>query len=254
MGSIDLQVSDGVAVVTLSNPEVRNALTTAMAAQLIEVCREIDANLNVGATVLRGANGTFCSGSDTSTWSTDLLSDEAFANSSTVYDSFLRFGRLKTPTLAVARGHTVGAGLNLLLAADLRIVAHEAKLIAGFLGIGLHPGGGFFSLLGRTTTRNTAAAVGLFGESLTGAQAVQHGIAWQALPDAEVEPRVMELASRVAANPPVARRAAQSMRNELGPPAVPWEVAAEAERGLQLWSAHRLMTARAGAEPATGEA
>ena len=80
--------------------------------------------------------------------------------------------------------------------------------------------------------------------ALTGRQAVQYGIAWQALPDAEVEPRAMTLASRAATNPAVARRAAQSMRQELGPPAVPWEVAAEAERGLQLWSAYRAMSAR----------
>jgi enoyl-CoA hydratase len=244
MGKVVLESQDKVAIITLDNPPVRNALTTEMAAELMEICDAIDGNRDIGATVIRGSEGTFCSGSDTRTWSSDLLSDEAFAQSSTVYESFQRFGRLQTPTIAAVRGHSVGAGLNLLLAADLRIVAADAKLTAGFMRIGLHPGGGFFTLLGRTTTRNSTAAVGLFGEAMSGTDAARIGLAWEALPDDEVEPRAIELAGRAARDPLVARHAAASMRRELGPPAIPWEVAAEAERGLQLWTARRIADAR----------
>ena len=123
MASIDLEIADGIAVITLNNPEVRNALTTVMAGQLIEICDEIDSTDEVGATVLRGANGTFCSGSDTRTWDPDLLSDQAFASSSTVYESFLRFGKLKTPTIAAARGtaplRLYHGGLRAILAAAI---------------------------------------------------------------------------------------------------------------------------------------
>ena len=51
-------------------------------------------------------------------------------------------GALRAPTIAAVHGAAVGAGLNLVLATDLRVVAHDARLLGGFQRIGLHPGGG----------------------------------------------------------------------------------------------------------------
>ena len=141
--------------------------------------------------------------------------------------------------IAAVRGGAVGAGVNLAFATDLRIVSQEAKIVSGFLPIGLHPGGGHGALLGRTGQREAAAAMALFGEGIDGTRAVSLGLAWQAVDDNEVEGVAAALAARAAKDPELARRTARSMRAEWGPPPLPWPAALELERASQMWSMRR---------------
>ena len=248
-GMVTAEVTDGVAVITISSPEVRNALTPEMGRQLVVVCDAIDGDAQVGAVVVRGAGGTFCSGADTRRWGgdSDPASDEAFDRTSAIYDAFVRVGALAVPTVAAVRGAVVGAGMNLMLATDLQVVAAEARLLAGFLRIGIHPGGGFFTLVGRSAGRQAAVALGLFGEELSGVQAAGAGLVWEAVPDAEVEDRALELARRAARDPVLARRALATLRAELGPPSVSWSAALAMERGVQMWSQRRRQVEQGGA-------
>jgi enoyl-CoA hydratase len=133
----------------------------------------------------------------------------------------------------------VGAGLNLALSTDLRIVSTSARLMAGFLRIGLHPGGGYFTLSTRTAGREATAAMGLFSEEIDGARAEALGLAWRAVPDDEVEPLALELAGRAARDAELAREAARSFRTEAGPPGIGWEAALHFERATQMWSQRR---------------
>jgi enoyl-CoA hydratase len=238
-GSVELVRDGAVAAITLRQPEIRNALNLTMAAQLQAICSEIDDDDSIGCVVIRGADGTFCSGADTSVWDTafaDPAHDRAYDEIDQMYASFVRVGELKPPTVAAIRGAAVGAGLNLALATDLRIVAADARLLAGFLKARVHPGGGFFSIASRTAGREATAALGLFSEEISGERAVEIGLAWQALPDGEVEDRALELAARAARDPLLARRAARSFRLETQGASLPWPSALELERGVQLWT------------------
>jgi len=241
MGAVTLEVVDAVALLTISSPEVRNGLTAEMGRQLAGHCETIDGDLSIGAAVIRGDAGTFCSGADTRNWkiNADPASEEAYASTTAVYEAFIRVGQLKVPTVAAVRGAAAGAGMNLFLATDLRVVATNARLIAGFLRIGVHPGGGFFTLVGRTAGREAAAALGLFGEEVSGEEAVALGLAWQAVQDDKVEGRAMELARKSASDPELVRHAVASYRTELGPPPISWPAAVEMERGIQMWSLRR---------------
>jgi enoyl-CoA hydratase len=129
--------------------------------------------------------------------------------------------------------------MNMLLAADLRIVATDVRLISGFLKRGLHPGGGHFVILSRLIGREAAAAMALFGEEINGPRAVELGLAWQAVDDAAVEDRALELATRVAADPALARAAVGNFRKEVVNGAVDWDVAMQFERPAQMWSMRR---------------
>lgn len=247
MGSVSHEVIGTVALVTVSSPEVRNGLTPEMCQQLIDSCEAIDADDAVTAAVIRGDNGTFCSGADTRRWQGTMLdpaSEEAYADTSRTYGAFVRFGNLRVPTIAAVRGAAVGAGMNLALAADLRVVADNARLIAGFGRAGIHPGGGFFTIMGRTAGREAAAALGLFNVEMNGPEAVRCGFAWESVPDEEVEERAMELAQGAPADAELTRLTLKSFRTELGPPPLSWPAAVELERGVQMWSqrkrAHRL--------------
>lgn len=237
-----LEIDEGVAVVTLNAPQRRNALTPAMAGELMAAFDEVDARAEVGAVVVRGVGKSFCAGGDVQTLSDagrDPAAADAYAGMSAIYDSFYRLGQVKAPTIAAVRGSAVGAGMNMLLATDLRIVARDARLLCGFLKRGMHPGGGHFVILSRLVGREAAAAMALFGEELDGEGAVRLGLAWETVDDAAVEDRARELAARVAADPALARVAAANFRKETGPPHVSWEVATQFERPAQMWSMRR---------------
>ena len=238
---VRMTVEGNVAIVTLDAAERRNALTPAMAAELIRAFEEVDARADVGALVVRAAGRSFCAGGDIATLTAagrDPAEAGAYERMSTIYDSFFRLGQVSVPTVAAVRGSAVGAGMNLLLATDLRIVARDARLLCGFLKRGMHPGGGHFVLLSRLIGREAAAAMALFGEEIDGSRAVDLGLAWEAVDDAVVEDRALELAHRVAADPELARVTVQNFRKETAT-AVSWDVATQFERPAQMWSMRR---------------
>jgi enoyl-CoA hydratase len=236
-----LSVEDGVGVLTLNAPDRRNALTVQMARQIEEACDTIDHTPSVGAVVVRGAGGHFCSGAHRGVLD-DVGADPAepsrYAALSALYQSFHRIGGLSVPTVAAVRGWAVGAGLNLMLAADVRVVAEDARIMAGFLAIGLHPGGGFFHLLQRAAGPQAAAAIGIAGEEIDGSRAAGLGLAWVAAPDEEVDERAVALATRAATDPELARSVTTTFRLEVDTP-ISWATARELERPAQLWSLRR---------------
>lgn len=239
---LTLDLRDGLAVMTLRAPERRNALSAVMAEEMIEACETIDADESIGAVVVTGEGPYFCAGGDRAQLAAageDPAEPSRFHGLGRVYRAFARVGELQPPTIAAIRGGAVGAGMNLALATDLRVVAEDAKLFSGFLPIGLHPGGGHSHLLSRLVGRETANAMELFGVRLTGAEAVERGLAWTAVPADEVDDVAFELAKTPAADPELARLTARSMRTIAGPPAVSWPAALELERASQMWSLRR---------------
>ncbi|MEO3937962.1 enoyl-CoA hydratase-related protein [Dermatophilaceae bacterium Soc4.6] len=233
--------SDGVALITLDVPTRRNALTVAMATELVAAVDRAEADPAVGALVVTGG-ASFCAGAERSVLAAageDPVRDDHYRALGAVYDAFTRVGSVAVPTIAAVRGAAVGAGLNLALATDLRLVSHTARLLPGFSQIGIHPGGGHFTLLQRAGGRETASAMGLFGEEIDGDRAVALGVAWAAYDDEVVLERALALAGRVARDPELARRMVTSFRRETAPGGLPWDVAVELERSPQMWSLRR---------------
>ena len=245
MGQVHLEKQGGIAVLTIDSPDVRNGLTPEMGLQLSALCDEVDADPAMGAAVVRGAGGTFCSGADRRRWTAgaDQAEDTTYKELGAVYTAFRRVGTLQVPTIAAVRGAAVGAGINLALSTDLRIVSQTSRLLAGFLRIGLHPGGGYFTISSRTAGREATAAMGLFSEEVDGVRAVEIGLAWRAVPDEQVEDVALELAGRAAKDPELAREAVRSFRTEAGPPGIGWDAALHFERATQMWSQRRRETA-----------
>ena len=127
MPSVNLEKDGAVAWVTVSNPSIKNALTNGMGPQFASVCEEIEQDTSLGCVILRGEGGTFCSGADTASWgeayADGAVTDAAYETTDAMYGSFVRFGQLPIPTIAAVRGAAVGAGLNLAMVADTRVVA-----------------------------------------------------------------------------------------------------------------------------------
>ncbi|WBB75946.1 enoyl-CoA hydratase-related protein [Micromonospora sp. WMMD1128] len=239
---VGLEVVDGVAVITLDAPRRRNALTLAMARELVETVARVDADPRVRAAVVRGGGGHFCAGAHRALLD-DVAEDPAdprrYADLGVVYESFHRLGRLGVPVVAAVRGAAVGAGVNLLLAADVRVVAENARIVAGFGAIGLHPGGGHLLLAATALGRSGAAAMTLLNQEIDGRRAAQAGLAWECVADDEVDARALALAAQAPADPELSRQITASFRRSAGPGADAWEQAMQAERAAQMWSLRR---------------
>jgi enoyl-CoA hydratase len=248
VADIGYHVDAHVAVIELTAPARRNALTLSSAAELVRAVDEADADPDVGAIVVHGG-AHFCAGADLGTLG-DVRADPAGAANyraiGAIYDAFLRLGSAAVPTIAAVRGAAVGAGLNLALAADLRIVARDARLISGFGRIGLHPGGGHFALLARAGGREAAAAMGLCGDGVSGARAAEIGMAWQAVDDSDTMPVALGLARQPAADPELSRAMVASLRLQSEQPGLSWAAAVQLERAPQMWSFRRAANASSG--------
>lgn len=167
---------DGVAVVTLNVPERRNSLTLPIAAALTDVVAECEQDANVGAIVVTGQPPAFCAGADLT-----ALGEAREEGLRKIYAGFLAIANSSLPTIAAVGGAAVGAGLNLALACDVRIVGPKARFDARFLQLGLHPGGGMTWMLQRAVSPQVATAMTLFGQIVGADEAVRTGLALRAV-------------------------------------------------------------------------
>jgi enoyl-CoA hydratase len=190
------EVVDGVAIVTLNDPERRNALNLEMVDEIVETFDRLEADTNVGAVVVTGTPPAFCAGADLG-----HLGGSQKTGLRSVYEGFLRVGRSPLPTLAAVNGAAVGAGMNLALVCDVRVAARRAKFDTRFLQLGLHPGGGHTWMYRRITGPQAVFATVIFGEVLNGEEAERIGLVWKCVDDDQLLDAAKEMAGRAAAAP-----------------------------------------------------
>jgi enoyl-CoA hydratase len=176
MTALLVERRDGVALLTVSDPARRNALTVDLSNELAAAVAGCERDESIGALVVTGAPPAFCAGGDLGT-----LADAGKSGSDhdlrRIYEGFLAVARCSLPTVAAVNGPAVGAGLNLALACDVRLAGPAARFDARFLTLGIHPGGGVTWLLQRAVGPQAAAAMMLFNEVWDGTEAVRTGLA-----------------------------------------------------------------------------
>jgi enoyl-CoA hydratase len=196
----------GVRLITLTDPERRNAMGEAMGAELIATCQTVLEDADARAVVVTGEGTAFCAGADLPALfgDADRPTAEIHARLQHYYRAFLAVRELPLPTIAAVNGPAVGAGLNLALACDLRVAAPTALFAATFTRIGLHPGGGCTWFLVQALGASRAFRTLLLGEEIDAAQAVAWGLAEG--PDSDSVTAALELAGRFAkVDPQLAR-------------------------------------------------
>lgn len=191
--SVLVEMQGRVAVVTLNEPERRNALTRELAAELAGAIDQLEGDDGVGAAVITGAGSAFCAGGDLKTLQ---LADEDAIRA--IYESFLRVARSTLPTVAAVNGPAVGAGLNLALSCDVRLASTKALFDTRFMQLGVHPGGGNTWMLRDLGGRQLATAMVLFGDALDGAAAERAGLAWKVVEHDELVPAAVAFAEKAA--------------------------------------------------------
>jgi enoyl-CoA hydratase len=230
LSRVRVEVTDRVAVVTLDDPDRRNALDLGLCDDMVAAFDDLEARDDVGAVVVTGAPPAFCAGADLS-----HLGASEREGLLAVYEGFLRVGRCPLPTIAAVNGAAVGAGMNLALVCDLRLAGRSARFDTRFLQLGLHPGGGHTWMFRRITGPQAVFATVVFGEVLSGEDAERCGLVWRCVDDDQLLAVATELAGRAAAGPP---ELVAKLKETIGEMADVETHAAAVERELepQVWS------------------
>ena len=164
-----VDVSDGVATLTLNRPESRNALTSEMSAAIIDAIDELEARDDVRCLVLAGQDGTFCAGGDIDAMLDRLSGDvplhDAVRDIQQVTSRAIRrvYG-FHRPTIAKADGVAFGAGANLAIACDCVLASERTRISFGFRQVGLAVDSGTSYLLPRIVGENVAKELVYTGE------------------------------------------------------------------------------------------
>ncbi|XP_070196391.1 ethylmalonyl-CoA decarboxylase-like [Littorina saxatilis] len=184
-GSVDLTKNNdtGVAIITLNNPQRKNALSGSMMVELADHVTDLSQWQAGKGLLLRGAEGTFCSGGDLTTVSAILTSSDGDRMSRFMHDTLSRFHALPLMSVALLEGVALGGGAELATACDLRVMTDSARV--GFVQVkmGVTTGWGGATRLYRLLGRHKTLALLCSGKLMTADQALALGFAQDVIPD-----------------------------------------------------------------------
>lgn len=195
MTYLQVEVADGVAVLTLNRPERRNAYTAEMGELLSRAYRDCDDDDAVRAIVLTGAGTAFCAGAD---FTGDPFAAPGAGFTASPIDPAAF--ELRTPVIAAVNGHAIGIGLTIALQADVRIMAADAKYAVAQARLGVVGDCMSHWTLPHLAGVSVAAELLLTGRTFDGAEALAMGLANYALPAGEVLERARNIARDIAVN------------------------------------------------------
>ena len=200
------EVADGVATVTLNNPEKRNMLSGQMLADLVDAMKRAKADPEVRAVVLTGAGDkAFCAGADLGGFAADVSLIEKHFASDLFVEYFKLMPSLGKPSLCAANGHVLAGGLGVALSCDLLIAKEGATFGTPEINIGAFPYM-IMSIIYRNVPRKKVNEMMLLGERLSAEQAVEYGLANKVVPAAEFDAAVADWATKLASKSPVLMR------------------------------------------------
>jgi enoyl-CoA hydratase/carnithine racemase len=212
--TVQLEIEDRIARITLNRPERLNALSAQLAQDLGDAVEELATTTeDVRCVILTGAGRAFCAGGDTGGMAGGAQQREDRRSAEDIRRSFrgaqrvmLGLHRLEIPTIAMVNGDAVGAGFDLALVCDLRTMAETARFMVAYRRIGLIPGWGGAWLYPRRLGLSKAAELMFTGDFLSAHEAQQFGFIAAVAPLEELEAVTMELARKIASGPPISLR------------------------------------------------
>jgi len=203
--SLSSTVSDGVAILRIQRPAVSNAIDiTIIRAMHLALDQIQKGDSGARAVVITGSNEVFCSGLDLH--SVDLKTQAARQRAHFEMRRFmdpliLRLSSFRFPIVAAVNGAAVGAGMSLALASDIIVVGENAYFCPSFARLGLVPDAGITFHLARRIGGGRSLAALMLAEKIPAKTALEWGLAYTVVPDAEVVTRAQAVAHRLATGP-----------------------------------------------------
>jgi len=217
-----LQQDGPILTISLNLPEKRNPITDpAMVEAIVGALQAADDDPAVRVLILTGAGPAFSSGGDLSRMKpgTGGLRDHPPIKSRRNYKSTIQrlplvLEALEVPVVAAVNGPAIGAGCDLACMCDVRIAGESARFAESFVKLGLVPGDGGAWLLPRIIGFSRATEMALTGEAIDARTALEYGLVSRVVPDSELMATALEVATKIAANPPHAVRMTRRLLRE----------------------------------------
>lgn len=216
-------VKDGIGVIILNDPQKRNALSQAMAAELHEALLSYRFDPEVRVVVLRGADGCFCAGGDITSmkkrvdcYANGLLPEtQTKVNMEHFNQLILTMRQMEKPVVSWIEGACAGGGLSLAMACDFSIADADSKMTFAFVNVGLAPDMGSSLMLSRRVGPARATDLFMTGRRFTGEEAAQLGIITRAVPYEALEETVQKQVSRLAGGPTMSYKEIKAAVNRI---------------------------------------
>ena len=195
--------AEGVVLLRLNRPEVRNALNLALRHELATQFRELASRDDVRCIVLTGDEKAFCAGADLNEYVDASPVDIIARNMHLLWGAIAECPK---PVIAAVNGYALGGGCELAMHADIIIAGESAMFGQPEVRIGLIPGGGATQRLTRVAGKFVAMKLLLTGEPIAAATALALGLVSTLVADEAVLPEALKLASQIAGQAPLAVR------------------------------------------------
>ena len=207
---VNVDVVDGIQIITINRPEARNAISVETAHQMAAAFDEMDARDDIRIGILTGAGGTFSSGMD--------LKDFSKTRKRAIVEG-KGFGGLneappKKPLIAAVEGYALAGGFEMMLACDLIVAANNTKFGLPEVKRGLVAGSGGLLRLPRHIPYHIAMEVILTGDMFDAQRAHQYGLINVMTNPGQALDQAIELARRICENGPLAVQTAKSVVNQ----------------------------------------
>lgn len=212
---------DHIVTLTLNRHETRNAISSNEMIEAIEdAVHRINRDRAVRAAIITGAGSAFSSGGNVK----DMRDKAGMFNGTApeLRDGY-RFGiqriplamyNLEVPIIAAVNGAAIGAGCDLTMMCDMRIASEKAIFAESFVKVGLIPGDGGAWFLPRVIGLSRANEMAYTGEPVDAATALAWGMVSKVVAAEDLLPAALELAGRIAVNPPIAVRMTKQLIKE----------------------------------------
>lgn len=194
---------EGVVLLTVNRPDVRNALNTAVREALSRHFVEFAADDSVRAVVVTGAGGNFVAGADIKELAETGTGAMMARGVERMWTPLRNFPK---PLIAAVNGFALGGGCELAMHADIILAGESAEFGQPEINLGIIPGAGGTQRLTRAVGKFKAMELLLAGRRIPAGEADAMGLVTRVLPDAEVLPEAIKLAKRIARMPPLAAR------------------------------------------------
>jgi 2-(1,2-epoxy-1,2-dihydrophenyl)acetyl-CoA isomerase len=198
--TLEFDVRDGVARVTLNRPAASNALNLEMSRELMDATLRCDEDPEVRAVLLAGAGNMFCVGGDLKDFSEQGEQLPRYLKEVTTYlhAAVSRMARMDPPVIVAVQGAAAGAGISLAVSSDLVVAAESARFAMAYSNAGLTPDGSSTYYLPRLVGMKRAMELALTNRQLSAQEALAWGLVTRVVPDEDLSEEADALASQLA--------------------------------------------------------
>ena len=202
-----VSIENGIAVVTINRPEVRNAVDKETWGLLRKTFENLDSNRDVRAIIVTGAGEkAFVAGADLNSLKVRSVLETLDSENNAVVRAIEKVSK---PTIAAINGYCLGGGCEIALACDIRIAAEKAKIGQTELNVGILPGAGGTQRLRNLVGQGKAMEMILTGEPVSAQEAYEIGLVNKVVPLDKLVEEAMSMAKKIAEKSPVVTKLAK---------------------------------------------